>query len=110
MGETGIVPGGGTLGHESVGVIDKLGSAVTGFQEGQRVTVCAVTPCYRCSYCQRGFTSQCAVRSVATANLTLIPDELSDAQAVCTCDMLTTGFMGANLMGAGRIIAVESRP
>ena len=47
---------------------------------------------------------------MATANLTLIPDELSDAQAVCTCDMLTTGFMGANLMGAGRIIAVESRP
>ena len=53
------VPDGRTLGHESVGVIHRLGSAVTGFEEGQRVAVCAVTPCYRCSYCQRGFTSQC---------------------------------------------------
>ena len=142
---------------ESVGVIHRLGSAVTGFEEGQRVAVCAVTPCYRCSYCQRGFTSQCGgplggykytvqmdgnmakyfVVPAAQANLTPIPDELSDAQAVYTCDMLTTGFMGAehaylqfgetvavfaqgpvglcatmgaNLMGAGRIIAVESRP
>ena len=148
---------GRTLGHESVGVIHSLGSAVSGFTEGQRVTVCAVTPCYRCSYCQRGFTSQCGgalggykyttqidgsmaeyfVVPAAAANLTPIPDGISDEQAVYTCDMLTTGFvgaehaylqfgetvavfaqgpvglcatMGANLMGAGRIIAVESRP
>lgn len=53
------VPAGRTLGHESVGVIHKLGSAVTGYEKGQRVAVNAVTPCYRCSYCQRGFTSQC---------------------------------------------------
>jgi isopropanol dehydrogenase (NADP+) len=148
---------GRTLGHESVGVIHKLGSAVTGFTEGQRVAVCAVTPCYRCSYCQRGFTSQCGgplggykytvqmdgnmaeyfIVPAATAHLTPIPNAISDEQAVYTCDMLTTGFlgaehaylqfgetvavfaqgpvglcatMGANLMGAGRIIAVESRP
>jgi isopropanol dehydrogenase (NADP+) len=148
---------GRTLGHESVGVIHSLGSAVTGFAEGQRVAVCAVTPCYRCSACQRGFTSQCGgplggykytiqmdgnmaeyfVVPAAAANLTPIPDAIADEQAVYTCDMLTTGFvgaehaylqfgetvaifaqgpvglcatMGANLMGAGRIIAVESRP
>jgi len=148
---------GRTLGHESVGVIHSLGSAVTGFTEGQRVAVCAITPCYRCSYCQRGFTSQCGgalggykytvqidgnmaeyfIVPAAAANLTPIPDGISDEQAVYTCDMLTTGFvgaehaylqfgetvavfaqgpvglcatMGANLMGAGRIIAVESRP
>lgn len=53
------VPDGRTLGHESVGVIHQLGSAVTGFEVGQRVAVCAVTPYYRCHYCQRGFTSQC---------------------------------------------------
>lgn len=151
------VPANRTLGHESVGVIHRLGSAVTGFQEGQRVAVNAVTPCYRCSYCQRGFTSQCGgplggykytvqmdgntaeyfVVVAAQANLTPIPDDLSDAQAVYTCDMLSTGFMGAehaylkfgetvavfaqgpvglcatmgaDLMGAGQIIAVESRP
>jgi threonine dehydrogenase-like Zn-dependent dehydrogenase len=151
------VPDGRTLGHESVGVIEKLGSAVTGYEVGQRVAVNAVTPCYRCSYCQRGYTSQCGgalggykytvqmdgnmaeffVVPAAAANLTLIPDDITDAQAVYTCDMLSTGFMGAehaylqfgdtvavfaqgpvglsatmgaNLMGAGRIIAVESRP
>jgi threonine dehydrogenase-like Zn-dependent dehydrogenase len=53
------VPSDRTLGHESVGVVHSLGSAVTGFHTGQRVAVNAVTPCYACSACQRGFTSQC---------------------------------------------------
>ncbi|MGY1709263.1 NAD(P)-dependent alcohol dehydrogenase [Geodermatophilus sp. SYSU D00758] len=151
------VEDGRTLGHESVGVVHELGSAVQGFEEGQRVAVNAVTPCFRCSYCQRGFPSQCGgalggyrytaqmdgtmaeyfVVPAAAANLTPIPDEVADEQAVYTCDMLSTGFMGvehaalqfgetvaifaqgpvglsatmgARLMGAGQIIAVESRP
>ncbi|MGE3252740.1 MAG: alcohol dehydrogenase catalytic domain-containing protein [Pseudonocardia sp.] len=151
------VPGDRTLGHESVGVIHSLGAAVTGFTEGQRVAVNAITPCYRCSYCQRGFTSQCGgplggykytgqidgnmaeyfVVPAASANLAPIPDGVEDSTAVYACDMLSTGFMGvehaflqfgetvavfaqgpvglsatmgANLMGAGQIIAVESRP
>ena len=53
------VPADRTLGHESVGVIHSLGSAVTGFEIGQRVVVGAVTPCFACLPCQRGFTSQC---------------------------------------------------
>jgi isopropanol dehydrogenase (NADP+) len=151
------VEDGRTLGHESVGVVHALGSAVTGFEVGQRVAVNAVTPCYRCSYCQRGFTSQCGgplggyrytaqmdgnmaeyfVVPAAAANLTPIPDDVPDDEAVYTCDMLSTGFMGAehaylelgetvaifaqgpvglcatigaSLKGAGQIIAVESRP
>ncbi|MGH8929302.1 MAG: zinc-binding dehydrogenase, partial [Egibacteraceae bacterium] len=148
---------GRTLGHESVGVIHALGSAVEGFSVGERVAVCAITPCYRCSYCQRGFTSQCGgmlggykyttqidgnmaeyfVVPAAAANLTRISDDLPDEKAVYATDMLTTGFVGAehaylqlgetvavfaqgpvglsatigcNLLGAGRIIAVESKP
>lgn len=151
------VENGRTLGHEAVGVIQALGSGVTGFTEGQRVAVNAVTPCFRCSYCQRGFTSQCGgalggyrytaqmdgnmaeyfVVPAAAANLAPIPDDLTDEQAAYTCDMLSTGIMGAehaylqfgetvaifaqgpvglcatigaNLLGAGRVIAVESRP
>ncbi len=42
-----------------MGVIHALGSGVTGFTEGQRVAVNAVTPCFRCGYCQRRFTSEC---------------------------------------------------
>ncbi|YAL84405.1 NAD(P)-dependent alcohol dehydrogenase [Dermacoccaceae bacterium W4C1] len=151
------VEAGRTLGHESVGVIEALGSEVTGFEVGQRVAVSAVTPCFTCSYCQRGLASQCRgllggyqytaqvdgnlseyfLVPAAQGNLALIPDELSDEAAVYACDMLSTGLMGAEhaqislgdtvvvfaqgavglsatigarLLGAGRIIAVESIP
>jgi len=43
-----------TLGHEAVGVVHTLGSAVEGFSEGDRVAVAGVTPCFQCDYCQRG--------------------------------------------------------
>src|SRR5690348_1412090 len=33
-----------TIGHEPVGVIEKLGSAVSGYREGQRVIAGAITP------------------------------------------------------------------
>src|SRR3954464_1212609 len=48
-----------TLGHDAVGVIYKLGSAVAGFKEGDRVVANAITPCYQCDNCLRGFSSQC---------------------------------------------------
>jgi threonine dehydrogenase-like Zn-dependent dehydrogenase len=149
-----------TLGHEAVGVIHELGSSVasTGlFRVGQRVAVNAITPCYGCENCQRGYPSQCGGMlggwkfanvkdgsmaeyfhvNDAVANLTPIPDELTDEQAVYCCDMLSTGFVaaefgnipiggsvavfgegpigmmatvGARLCGAGLVIGVESKP
>src|SRR5437868_5118052 len=48
-----------TLGHEGVGVVYKLGREVHGVKEGDRVAVNAITPCYQCDNCLRGFTSQC---------------------------------------------------
>ena len=126
------VPADRTLGHESVGVIHQLGSAITGFTEGQRVAVNAVTPCYKCSYCQRGFTSQCGgplggykytaqidgnmaeyfIVPAAQANLAPIPDELTDEQAVYACDMLSTGFMGAEhaYLQFGETVAIFAMP
>jgi threonine dehydrogenase-like Zn-dependent dehydrogenase len=103
------------LGHEAVGVIHELGSAVKGFRVGQRVAVNAITPCYKCENCQRGFTSQCQVMlggykftaqkdgnmaeyfhvNDAEANLALIPDGVSDEAACYTTDMMSTGFKGA---------------
>ncbi len=146
-----------TLGHEAVGVIFKLGSAVQGYKVGERVAVNAITPCYKCTNCQRGFTSQCTQAlggwkyanikdgsfaeyfhvNDAEANLTKIPDSITDEQALYTTDMMTTGFMGAEhantplggsvaifgqgpiglmatvgarLLGAGLIIAVDTVP
>jgi threonine dehydrogenase-like Zn-dependent dehydrogenase len=146
-----------TLGHEGVGVIACLGSEVRGFREGERVLTGAITPCFRCENCQRGYTSQCNGLlggwkfanikdgvfaeyfhvNDAEANLTPIPDGISDEVAVYCADMLSTGFLGAEnaaiplggtvavfaqgpvglmatvgarLLGAGLVIAVESKP
>jgi threonine dehydrogenase-like Zn-dependent dehydrogenase len=146
-----------TLGHEAVGVVHKLGSAVACFKEGDRVAVNAITPCYQCENCLRGFSSQCTQMlggwkfanvkdgnlaeyfhvNDARANLAAIPAGLSDEQACYCSDMLSTGFMGAEyanipiggtvaifaqgpvglmatvgarLLGAGLVVAVESVP
>jgi isopropanol dehydrogenase (NADP+) len=105
-----------TLGHEAVGVVHALGSAVEGLGVGQRVAVGGVTPCFHCEYCQRGFSSQCGGRMMggavftvqadgnmaeyfvvrnAQANLAPIPETLGDHQALYATDMLSTGFVAA---------------
>jgi threonine dehydrogenase-like Zn-dependent dehydrogenase len=145
------------LGHESVGVVHKIGANVTRCKPGERVAVCAITPCGRCDFCQRGFTSQCGgmlggyqfgpgrdgtladyVRvNDADFNVVPIPAKLTDEQALYTTDMLSTGLAGAEnaaipvggtvavfaqgpvglsatilsrIVGAGFVIAVESKP
>jgi threonine dehydrogenase-like Zn-dependent dehydrogenase len=104
-----------TLGHEAAGIVYRIGSAVRTVKEGDRVTVNAITPCFRCHACQRGYTSQCGgliggwkLSNVkdgvfadyfhvndADANLVPIPDSLSDEAACYTTDMMSTGFKGA---------------
>jgi threonine dehydrogenase-like Zn-dependent dehydrogenase len=104
-----------TLGHEAVGVIAELGSAVRGLEIGQRVIVGAITPCWKCENCLRGFPSQCGEAlggwkfangkdgtlaeyfhvNDAEANVTPVPDDVPDEVAVYTCDMMSTGFMAA---------------
>lgn len=104
-----------TLGHEACGIVDKVGVAVSTFKPGDRVTVGAITPCFKCVNCQRGFTSQCQEPlggwkfanikdgcfaeyfhvNDADANLALIPDEVSDEAACYATDMISTGLKGA---------------
>jgi threonine dehydrogenase-like Zn-dependent dehydrogenase len=107
-----------TLGHEAVGVIHELGemAAASGlFKIGQRVAINAITPCYACHNCQRGYPSQCGGMlggwkfanqkdgnmaeyfhvNNAIANLAPIPEPLTDEQAAYCCDMLSTGFVAA---------------
>lgn len=115
-----------TLGHEAVGIVYKLGSSVKGVKEGDRVAVGAITPCYKCENCLRGFTSQCQSLlggwkfsntkdgvfaeyfhvNDAEANLAIIPDKVPDEKAVYTTDMMSTGFMGvehANIPTGGTV-------
>nr|AMP42459.1 NADP-dependent isopropanol dehydrogenase [uncultured bacterium IN-13] len=56
-GEYPVAPG-LTVGHEPVGIIEKLGSNVTGYQEGQRVIAGAICPSFTSYACQDGFPSQ----------------------------------------------------
>lgn len=47
-----------TIGHEPVGIIEKLGSSVTGYHEGQRVIAGAITPSGHSMACLCGCHSQ----------------------------------------------------
>jgi threonine dehydrogenase-like Zn-dependent dehydrogenase len=111
-----------TIGHEPVGVIEKLGSAVTGFKEGQRVIAGAITPSGYSAACLCGCLSQDGARAKhgfqaiggwkfgntidgcqaeyvlvpdAMANLALVPDGLTDEQVLMCPDIMSTGFSGA---------------
>jgi alcohol dehydrogenase len=111
-----------TIGHEPVGVIEKLGSAVKGFHEGQRVIAGAVTPSGHSAACLCGCLSQdgpgtthgfqamggwkfgntidgCQAEYVlvpdAMANLAPVPDELTDEEVLMCPDIMSTGFSGA---------------
>lgn len=104
-----------TLGHEAVGVVHEAGDQVESFKKGDKVAVNAITPCFKCENCLRGYTSQCTEMlggwkfanikdgnvaeyfhvNDAEANLAIIPDKVKPEAAVYTCDMMSTGFMGA---------------
>ena len=119
-GEYRVAPG-RIVGHEPVGVIAALGSAVTGYEVGQRVIVGAITPCGQCHSCLSGHRSQCQGRAMggwrfgntidgcqaefvlvpyAMANLSPIPDDLTDEQVLMCPDIMSTGFAGAE---SGRV-------
>jgi alcohol dehydrogenase len=118
-GEYSVKPG-LVIGHEPVGVIEELGLGITGYKIGDRVLVGAITPCGQCCACLSGHLSQCGhgdgyealggwrfgntingaqaeylLVPYAQANLTKIPDELTDEQVVLLCDIASTGFSGA---------------
>lgn len=121
-----LVERGLTIGHEPVGVIEKFGSAVVGFREGQRVIAGAITPSGYSNACQCGRCSQdgpgtrhgwkpmggwkfgntidgCQAEYVlvpdAMGNLAPVPDSLTDEQVLMCPDIMSTGFSGADLPG-----------
>ena len=114
-GEYPVQPG-LTIGHEPVGTIAALGSAVTGYEVGQKVIVGAITPCGQCHPCLEGHQSQCGGHAIggwkfgntidgcqaeyvlvpnAMANLTVVPEGLTDEQVLMCPDIMSTGFGGA---------------
>lgn len=47
------------IGHEGVGVVAEVGSAVSGLQPGDRVVIANRLTCGQCAYCRRGVDNQC---------------------------------------------------
>ena len=55
---------GDILGHESMGIVEEVGSGVTRVKVGDRVVVPFVIACGECFMCQRGLQSQCETTQV----------------------------------------------
>lgn len=124
-----------TIGHEPVGVIEKLGKNVQGYKEGQRVIAGAICPSFHSYACQDGLPAQDGgchghgykpmggwrfgntidgaqaeflVVPDAQANLAPVPDGLTDEQVLMCPDIMSTGFAGAESASIkiGDIVAV----
>ncbi len=111
-----------TVGHEPVGVVEKLGANVQGYVEGQRVIAGAICPsgysnaCLDGLYAQDGQSGAHGLKPMggwrfgntidgaqaeyllvpdAMANLAPVPDGLTDEQVLMCPDIMSTGFAGA---------------
>ncbi len=98
------------LGHEGVGIVDKVGDAVTAFKAGDRVIISCISACGTCDYCRRGMYSHCLnggwilgnkidgtqaefVRTpFADTSLYHIPQGAEEDALVMLSDILPTGF------------------
>ncbi len=58
-GDVPAVAKGRILGHEGVGKITEVGSAVSTLAVGDRVILSCVSACGRCDYCKKGLFSHC---------------------------------------------------
>ena len=58
-GTSGGMKAGTILGHEGVGVVEKLGGEVRNLREGDRVVIPSTIACGVCSYCRAGYYAQC---------------------------------------------------
>ena len=116
------------LGHESLGIVERVGSLVTDFKPGDKVAVSPVTPDWRSKYAQGkypqhtekfsssfkfayhidGVFSEFYKVPDADSNLALLPNDISLKTALMTVDMVNTGFHGVELAGVefGDTVAV----
>jgi alcohol dehydrogenase len=60
-GDVPSVTPGRTLGHEGIGIVQEVGTAVTSIHGGDRVLISCITACGKCEYCKRGMYSHCRV-------------------------------------------------
>jgi len=58
-GDLPEVADGRIIGHEGVGIIEEIGSAVSNFKKGDHVIISCITSCGKCEYCKKGMYSHC---------------------------------------------------
>lgn len=117
-GEVPTVESGRTLGHEGVGVIERVGAGVANFVPGDRVLISCITSCGRCPNCRRQMYSHCERGGWLLGNridgtqaeyvhiphadtsLHKLPPGIDESALVMLSDILPTGFECGVLSGA----------
>lgn len=109
-GDVPEVTDGRILGHEGIGIIEEVGTAVTNFKKGDNVLISCISSCGKCEYCKKGMYSHCDkggwilghlidgtqaeyVRTpFADHSLYHIPANVNEEAVVMLSDILPTGF------------------
>src|SRR5256884_8879804 len=127
---------GAVLGHEFVGLVEEVGPEVKRFKPGDRVVSSFFTSCGHCVMCRKGWFNQCVSKAtfghgeyfgglgggqaeyvvvpLADHSMEIIPEGMTDEQAIFVGDILPTGSCGAEraeitpgatvaVVGAGRV-------
>lgn len=110
-----------TVGHEMVGIVEQTGPEVKSVRPGDRVTVNVETFCGECFFCKKGYVNNCTDENggwalgcridggqaeyvrvpYADQGLNIIPDSVTDEQALFVGDILATGFWAARISEIG---------
>jgi alcohol dehydrogenase len=115
-GDVPAVTDGRVLGHEGVGTVTDIGSAVNSLAVGDRVIISCINACGSCSYCQQQLPSHCLADEgmsgigwilghlidgtqaeyvrvpFADTSLYKLPEGVDDEAALMLSDILPTGF------------------
>ena len=112
-GDVPAVTDGRVLGHEAVGTVVEVGSAVSALAVDDRVIVPAITSCGRCANCKRSMPSHCLATGgigwifghlidgtqaedtrvpYAETSVHKVPEGVSDQQVLFLTDILPTGY------------------
>jgi alcohol dehydrogenase len=110
-GDVPEVTDGRVLGHEAVGTVEAVGSAVTTLRPGDRVLASCITACGRCRFCREAAYGQClggggwvlghlidgvqaqyARLPFAETSTYLVPPNVQDEAVLMLADILPTAY------------------
>jgi alcohol dehydrogenase len=118
------------IGHEAVGVVEKIGPDVKRVKVGDRVVISCIAQCGQCVNCKNQLAALCLKGGVlgsgprvgnhpgvqaeyfrvpfADAMLEPIPSELTEEQAILAGDILSTGYMASEngCIQPGDVVAI----